>query len=187
MMRLFRFAAVAVATLPFSALAESADTEAILNALAKIESRLDGLQKQIDELKAKPSELSAAPLVGGEKLETVVKPATPQLQGVPLSIRPAVAEDPAPASAARLRSSEAIETGSTEPLPPLFPTSGIRVILEELNVRSRQSTSASLATRLEPGMQVRLIAKTSDEEWHQVAVGDRVIGFVKTTALAANS
>jgi hypothetical protein len=97
------------------------------------------------------------------------------------------ASAPGPAGAVdRAAAGDAVETASTEP-PQLVRTSGVRTIVSEVNVRSKPSTAASLATRLEPGMQVRLVARTSDEEWHQVAVGDRVVGFVKTTALAANS
>jgi hypothetical protein len=97
------------------------------------------------------------------------------------------ASAPGPAGAVdRAAAGDPVETASTEP-PQLVRTSGVRTIVSEVNVRSKPSTAASLATRLEPGMQVRLVARTSDEEWHQVAVGDRVVGFVKTTALAANS
>lgn len=89
-------------------------------------------------------------------------------------------------AADRAAASGSVETASTEPRQ-LVRATGVRTIVSEVNVRAKPSTSALLAARLEPGMQVRLVAKTSDEQWHQVAVGDRVVGFVKTTALAANS
>ena len=66
-------------------------------------------------------------------------------------------------------------------------TTSSRTITSSLNVRAKPTVSAALVTTFRPGQKITVTTTGAPRGWHKLTGPANVAGFIKTTALMANS
>lgn len=74
---------------------------------------------------------------------------------------------------------------SPDAAPP--NTGALRTVRSELNVRQQPTTASGIAAKLSPGMSIRVAGLTSDQQWAQIQVNGRDVGFIRVSALNLNT